>query len=93
MPELARPFPKQSAEQSWMLPSESERNLGLSSVAGKKKPETASVRIREDSFSVIYSVAKEHGVKQVDIVDAMVYCWRNYTTGMDKKKIVERVMK
>ena len=62
-------------------------------MTGKRKPETVSVRIREDTFATIYDAAKQYGVKHVDIIDAMAYCWSNYTTNLDKSKVVYDINK
>ncbi len=62
-------------------------------MTGKRKPETVSVRIREDTFATIYDAAKKYGVKHVDIIDAMAYCWSNYTTNIDKTSVIHSVKK
>tara|TARA_Y100001938_G_C7793157_1_gene283521 strand:- start:125 stop:319 length:195 start_codon:yes stop_codon:yes gene_type:complete len=62
-------------------------------LTGKRKPETVSVRIREDTFATIYDAAKKYGVKHVDIIDAMAYCWSNYTTNIDKTSVIHSVKK
>ena len=62
-------------------------------MTGKRKPETVSVRLREDTFATIYDAAKKYGVKHVDIIDAMAYCWSNYTTNIDKTSVIHSVKK
>lgn len=42
---------------------------------GKIKPETVSVRIREDDYAVIRDISNDHGVKVVDVVQSLVDVW------------------
>ena len=59
-------------------------------MTGKRKPETVSVRIREETCATIYETAKKHSVKNVDVIDALAYCWKNYTTNLDHADIIKR---
>tara|TARA_Y100000114_G_scaffold71139_1_gene65117 strand:- start:2578 stop:2826 length:249 start_codon:yes stop_codon:yes gene_type:complete len=42
---------------------------------GSSKPETASVRIREDTMALVIQIAEHYGIKNVDVVDAMAEAW------------------
>lgn len=42
---------------------------------GQSKPETASVRIRENTMALVIEVAKEYNIKNVDVIDAMAVAW------------------
>ena len=42
---------------------------------GQSKPETVSVRIREDDYAEIVLIAKRYGVKNVDVVQKLVDAW------------------
>lgn len=42
---------------------------------GSSKPETASVRIREDTMALVIETAKHYGIKNVDVIDAMAEAW------------------
>ncbi len=42
---------------------------------GQSKPETASVRIRENTMALVIQVAEEYNVKNVDVLDAMAVAW------------------
>tara|TARA_X000001388_G_C2209323_1_gene114502 strand:+ start:925 stop:1173 length:249 start_codon:yes stop_codon:yes gene_type:complete len=42
---------------------------------GQSKPETASVRIRENTMALVLKVAEEYNVKNVDVIDAMAVAW------------------
>ena len=42
---------------------------------GSSKPETASVRIREDTMAMVISIASHYGIKNVDVIDAMAEAW------------------
>lgn len=55
---------------------------------GQSKPETVSIRIREDAFVVVAAIAKTHNVKNVDAVDALVYAWENYVKEVNHKAII-----
>lgn len=55
---------------------------------GQSKPESVSIRIREDAFVVVAAIAKAHGVKNVDAVDALVYAWENYVNEVNRESIV-----
>lgn len=39
------------------------------------KPETASIRIRENTMALVMQVAKEYNIKNVDVIDAMAVAW------------------
>lgn len=39
------------------------------------KPETASVRVREDTMALIIQFANAYNMKNVDIIDAMAVAW------------------
>tara|TARA_R100000458_G_C8278289_1_gene254261 strand:- start:56 stop:328 length:273 start_codon:yes stop_codon:yes gene_type:complete len=42
---------------------------------GQSKPETVSVRIREDDYAEIVEIANHYGVKNVDVVQRLVDAW------------------
>lgn len=42
---------------------------------GQSKPETVSVRIREDDYAKIREISTDYGVKVVDAVQALVDLW------------------
>ena len=42
---------------------------------GQSKPETVSVRIREDDYAKIREVGSAYGIKVVDVVQALVDLW------------------
>ena len=42
---------------------------------GKIKPETVSVRIKEDDYAVIRDIGNAYGVKVVDVVQSLVDVW------------------
>jgi len=42
---------------------------------GQSKPETASVRIRENTMALVIQVAEEYNVKNVNVLDAMAVAW------------------
>ena len=42
---------------------------------GSSKPETASVRIREDTMAMVIGIAEHYGIKNVDVIDAMAEAW------------------
>tara|TARA_R110000824_G_scaffold335459_1_gene522022 strand:+ start:335 stop:616 length:282 start_codon:yes stop_codon:yes gene_type:complete len=42
---------------------------------GQSKPETVSVRIKEDDYAVIAEVATHYGVKNVDAIEKLVDAW------------------
>ena len=39
------------------------------------KPETASIRIRENTMALVMQVAKEYNIKNDDVIDAMAVAW------------------
>jgi len=55
---------------------------------GQSKPESVSIRIREDAFVVVAEIARKHGIKNVDAVDALVYAWTNYVKDVNHEAIV-----
>ena len=42
---------------------------------GKIKPETVSVRIREDDYAEIRDISTHYGIKVVDVVQSLVDVW------------------
>ena len=39
------------------------------------KPETASIRIRENTMALVIQIAQEYNIKNVDVIDAMAVAW------------------
>jgi PHP family Zn ribbon phosphoesterase len=42
---------------------------------GQSKPETVSIRIREETYVAISEYAKSKGIKIVDAIDVLVDAW------------------
>lgn len=42
---------------------------------GQSKPETASIRIREDTMALVIEIANHYKIKNVDVIDAMAESW------------------
>ena len=42
---------------------------------GQSKPETVSVRIREDDYAAIREIGQHYGVKNVDVIQNLLDLW------------------